>query len=80
MTSTTGLCDEIAAAARELGKLRTNWLNPPEWTRTEILEFPDIVGGPWDRYITPDTIESGAMLSRRQAGEHAVDSEHGDPA
>jgi hypothetical protein len=32
--------DEIAAAAKELDRLRNNWLNPPEWTRVEILEFP----------------------------------------
>jgi hypothetical protein len=42
---------EIAAAARELNELRENWLNPPEWTRTEVLEFPGTVGGPWDHYI-----------------------------
>ena len=39
---------------RELDRLRNNWLNPPEWTRTEILEFPGTVGGPWDRYIERD--------------------------
>jgi SAM-dependent methyltransferase len=43
--------EAIAEAARELDRLRTNWLNPPEWTRTEVLEFPGTVGGPWDRYI-----------------------------
>ena len=32
--------DAIAAAAKELDTLRSNWLNPPEWTKTEILEFP----------------------------------------
>lgn len=46
----------IADAARELDQLRTNWLNPPEWTTTETLEFPGTVGGPWDRYIDPATI------------------------
>ncbi len=45
--------EEIAAGARELDRLRNNWLNPPEWTRVEILEFPGTVGGPWDRYIDP---------------------------
>ncbi|MBN1425734.1 class I SAM-dependent DNA methyltransferase [Candidatus Fermentibacteria bacterium] len=48
---------EIASSARELNDLRENWLNPPEWTRTEILEFPGTVGGPWDRYIDPATVE-----------------------
>jgi hypothetical protein len=46
----------IAAAAKELNALRENWLNPPEWTRTEVLEFPGTVGGPWDRYIDPATV------------------------
>ena len=31
--------------------LRNNWLNPPEWTRQEILEFPGSVSGPWARYV-----------------------------
>ncbi|MEX2169487.1 MAG: DNA methyltransferase [Pirellulales bacterium] len=43
---------EIAAAAKELDELRTNWLNPPEWTREEILEFPGSTDGPWRRYIS----------------------------
>ena len=41
----------IAAAAEELNELRERWLNPPEWTRTEILEFPASVDGPWSRYV-----------------------------
>ena len=45
-----------AAAAQELNELRENWLNPPEWTREEALEFPGTVGGPWDRYIDPVTV------------------------
>ncbi len=44
--------EAIAAAARELDALRSNWLNPPEWTRTETLEFPGSVNGPWRRYVT----------------------------
>jgi type II restriction/modification system DNA methylase subunit YeeA len=43
--------DAIAAAAKELDALRTSWLNPPEWTRTEVLEFPGSAGGPWRRYV-----------------------------
>ena len=48
----------IAAAAKELNELRENWLNPPEWTQTRVLEFPGTVGGPWDRYIDLSTIAS----------------------
>ncbi|NLY00794.1 MAG: class I SAM-dependent DNA methyltransferase [Rhodopirellula sp.] len=41
----------IAEAAAELDRLRSNWLNPPEWVREEILEFPGSVDGPWSRYV-----------------------------
>jgi hypothetical protein len=45
----------IAEAARELDGLRSNRLNPPEWTREEVLEFPGSVSGPWARYVqAPD--------------------------
>jgi len=36
--------------------LRNNWLNPPEWTRTEFLEFPASPTGPWRRYIDPASV------------------------
>jgi len=45
----------IAEAARELDQLRSAWLNPPEWTKEEVLEFPGSVDGPWARYVVePD--------------------------
>lgn len=47
--------DAIAAAAKQLDTLRTNWLNPTEWTREEVLEFHGSAAGPWARYVTnPD--------------------------
>ena len=45
----------IADAARELNELRERWLNPPEWSREEVLEFPGTPDGPWSRYIAPGT-------------------------
>jgi hypothetical protein len=42
----------IAEAARALNELRTNWLNPPEWTREEVLEFPGSASGPWAHYVS----------------------------
>ncbi len=42
----------ISAAALELDTLRRRWLNPPEWTREEVLEFPASIDGPWARYVT----------------------------
>ncbi len=47
----------IGEAAKSLDQLRTNWLNPPEWTKEEVLEFPGTVGGPWDRFIDPATAQ-----------------------
>ncbi len=45
----------ITDAALDLDALRTRWLNPPEWTRREILEFPGSIDGPWARFVTdPD--------------------------
>jgi hypothetical protein len=41
----------IAQAANELDQLRNNWLNPPEWTREEVLEFPGSADGPWARFV-----------------------------
>ena len=41
----------VSAAAKELDTLRNNWLNPPEWTKTETLEFSGSVDGPWKRYV-----------------------------
>jgi type II restriction/modification system DNA methylase subunit YeeA len=47
----------ISTAATELDTLRQTWLNPKEWTKTDVLEFPGTVGGTWDRYIAQTTIE-----------------------
>ena len=55
----------IAEAAGELNELRERWLNPPEWVREEILEFPGTVGGPWTRYIE----EEGSGLQVPGSGE-----------
>ena len=49
---TPAQAEAIAAAAKELDELRNRWLNPPEWTKTEVLEFPGSVDGSWARYIT----------------------------
>jgi type II restriction/modification system DNA methylase subunit YeeA len=61
----------ISVAAKELNELRENWLNPPEWTRTETLEFPGTVGGPWDQYIDPTTVRDPS--SRGSYGEASRD-------
>ena len=44
--------EAIAAAARVLDEKRTRWLNQPEWTREEVLEFPGSASGPWAHYVS----------------------------
>ncbi|MCX6551508.1 MAG: N-6 DNA methylase [Acidobacteria bacterium] len=44
--------DAIGAAANELDTLRSRWLNPPEWVKDDVLEFPASVDGPWARMVT----------------------------
>ena len=52
----------IAEAARELSELRERWLNPPEWTREEVLKFAGSVDGPWARYVhDPDSRGVGTV-------------------
>ena len=53
---------DIAAAAKELNELRENWLNPPEWTKAHVLEFPGAIDGPWSRFvIDPDARGIGTV-------------------
>jgi hypothetical protein len=44
-----------AAAAKRLDDLRTNWLNPREFVKTEVTEFSGSVDGLWSQYVAePD--------------------------
>jgi len=55
-----------------LDRLRTGWLNPPEWTREEVLEFftPDgSVDGPWARYIDQTTLCDNPRNLRFNSGQ-----------
>lgn len=41
---------------------RNAWLNPPEWTREEVLTFPGSVTGPWKRFVhDPDSRGIGTV-------------------
>lgn len=52
----------IGEAAAELDRLRRAWLNPPEWTQEEVLEFPGSVDGPWKRFVhEPDARGIGTV-------------------
>ncbi len=54
--------EAISAAAKELDELRKAWLNPPEWTKEEVLEFPGSVDGPWRRFVhEPDARGIGTV-------------------
>jgi hypothetical protein len=56
----------IAAAARDLNELRERWLNPPEWTVENILEFPGSATGPWARQVVkPDKNGIGTVRYSR---------------
>jgi hypothetical protein len=57
----------IATAAKEWNELREHWLDPPEWTRTRILEFPASVDGPWAR-----SVECGGNLDEMNGVVAAV--------
>jgi len=61
-TPTSDQSAAISVAAKELDDLRCRWLNPPEWTKTETLEFPGSVAGPWARYVVdPDARGIGTV-------------------
>ncbi len=45
-----------------MNELRENWLNPPEWTMTRVLEFPGATDGPWSRFVVdPDARGIGTV-------------------
>ncbi len=67
----------IAIAAKELDTLRTNWLNPPEWTRQEVLEFPGSTTGPWSRNVhDPDERGIGAVRYPRLVPKDAASAKN----
>jgi hypothetical protein len=71
------LREQIAVAARELDQLRNNYLNPPEWTREEILEFPGSLDGPWARYVhNPDSHGIGTVRYPRLVPKDEVCAKH----
>ena len=37
--------------ASDLDCLREAWLNPPEWTREDVLCFPGSMHGPWAKFV-----------------------------
>jgi len=64
---------EIGAAAAELCRLRQGWLNPPEWTREDLLEFPATTGGPWDRFIVNPRVPAAGPAEVHEPDATALD-------
>lgn len=64
--------EAIAVVAQELNALRERWLNPPESTREEVLEFPASVDGPWARHVEKQSAVSGQLSVPETAAESAV--------
>jgi hypothetical protein len=65
--------EAVAAAAKELDRLRSNWLNPPEWVREEVLTFPGSADGPWRRYVhDPDARGIGTVRYPRLVPKDAT--------
>jgi type II restriction/modification system DNA methylase subunit YeeA len=62
----------IAEAAAELDRLRRAWLDPAEWTKEEVLEFPGSVDGPWKRFVhAPDARGIGTVRWPRTVAKDA---------
>ena len=62
----------IAQKAKRLDDLRSQWLNPPEWNREEILEFSGAADGPWSRYVhDPDAQGIGTVRYPRLIAKDA---------
>jgi len=53
----------IAHAAATLGQLRTRWVNPPEWLRETVVEFPATIDGPW-RAVVRNANAAGIGIAR----------------
>lgn len=54
----------VATAAGELEQLRSNWLNPTDWTITEVLTFPGSAEGPWKRYVAAGTVRYPRIVAK----------------
>ena len=65
--------EAISQAAKRLDELRSNWLNPSEMVRTEILEFPGSLEGPWRRYVRDaDTRGMGIVRYSRTVARDSI--------
>jgi type II restriction/modification system DNA methylase subunit YeeA len=62
----------IGEAARDLDSTRNNWLNPPEWVREEILEFPGTTSGPWAHLVRDPGVDgTGTVRYARRVPRNA---------
>ena len=67
--------DEVLSSRRvlRLDQHRERWLNPPEWVKEEVLEFPGATDGPWARYVhDPDDQGIGTVRYPRLVPKDAA--------
>lgn len=63
----------IEEAAKRLDQMRTRWLNPPEWTQEEVIEFAASADGPWREYVAvDDNGASRAVFTRKRPTDAAT--------
>jgi hypothetical protein len=64
--------DAIAATAKRLDVLRSNWLNPSEWNQQAVLEFPGSVDEPRGEFVVaPDAQGVGTVRYPRLVAKNA---------
>ena len=52
-------------------------VNPPEWTRQAVFEFPGSTTGPWSRYVhIPDARGIGTVRYPRLIPKDAASAKH----
>ena len=73
--------DDPSIRREHPNELRESCPNPPEWVKTQVMEFPASVDGPWARFVVepdargigtarwprlvPKTVDAVAMLKER---------------
>ena len=62
----------MSAIAKELDELRSNWMNPPPRTKTEVREFPGSVDGTWKRYVHDTNVDGIGTVTLQDGGSNVT--------